>query len=439
LPEPADLGLREAAAAVAAGELSPGELFDACRARAEAHTDLGAFVALAGPAEAAPGPLHGVPVSVKDLVDVAGMPTRGGSTATDEAPAAADAPIVADLRRAGAVVLGKTATHELAYGVTTRAVANPWARDRLVGGSSGGAAVAVAIGAGPLALGSDTAGSCRIPAALCGVAGIMARPGRLPLAGVIGLAPGLDALGFLARTAADLAFAWTAVTGEAAAAAAAPRVGVAPEAALGPVDPAAHTAAQDAARLLGEPVALEVPAFDDFSRPRGTVIGALALREHRRRGWWPAHADRYDEAIAYDLRAAERTGAGALLAARGRLDELARRLRDAIAGVDVLVLPTTPHAAPARDDGADLLRAERRHAAELTRLCGPVNVAGLAAVSVFGGLDADGLPLGVQFVAHDEPAALVAAAGYEARAGAAPRPPLVVGAAAGNDRAGEDT
>lgn len=443
MPDPADLGLREAAAAVAAGELSAAELFAACRARAEAHADLGAFVALAEPPPdgAAPtGPLHGAPAGIKDLVDVAGLPTRAGSEATGAEPAADDAPIVTALREAGAAVLGKTATHELAYGVTTRATRNPWAGDRLAGGSSGGSAVAVAIGAGPLALGSDTAGSCRIPAALCGVAGMMARPGRLPTAGVVPMAPGLDALGFLARTAADLAFAWTAVTGEAVEPPEQLRVGVAPEAALGEVDPAAAAAAAEAAALLGDaPAELDVPAFDDFSRPRGTVIAALALEQHRRRGWWPGHAAVYSEAVANDLRAGERVDAAALLAAGGRLDELGRRLRDAVAGVDALVVPTTPHAAPPRDDGGDVPRAERRHAAVLTRFCGPVNAARLAAVSVFGGLDADVLPLGVQFVARDERAALAAAVAYEARAGAPPRPPLVAGAVAGNDSAREDT
>jgi aspartyl-tRNA(Asn)/glutamyl-tRNA(Gln) amidotransferase subunit A len=426
LPDPADLGLREAAAAIAGGDLSPAELLAACRARAEAHDDLGAFVVPATePGEPRPGPLRGIPVAIKDVVDVAGLPTRAGSEATDAEPVADDAPVVAMLRDAGAVVLGKTATHELAYGVTTRTTVNPWAPDRLVGGSSGGSAVAVAVGAGPLALGSDTAGSCRIPAALCAVAGMMARPGRLPMAGVVPLAPGLDALGFLARTAGDLAFAWTALTGEAVEPDRAWSAGVAPEAALGTVDPAARAAAEDAAaRLDAAAGTLDVPAFDDWSRPRGTVIGALALEQHRRRGWWPGHAAVYDPAIAYDLRASERVGAGALLAARGQLDALSRRLRDAIAGVDVLVLPTTPHAAPARDDGGDPVRAERRHAAQLTRFCGPVNIAGLAAVSVFGGLDADGLPLGVQLVARDEATALAAAVAYEASTCAPPRPPL---------------
>jgi aspartyl-tRNA(Asn)/glutamyl-tRNA(Gln) amidotransferase subunit A len=438
LTDPADLGLREAAAAVAAGELTAPELFAACHARAREHEDLGAFVALAPePGEPREGPLRGVPVGVKDVADVAGMPTRAGSEATDAEPAAADAPVVAALREAGAVVLGKTATHQLAYGVTTRAAVNPWAPDRLAGGSSGGSAVAVAVGACPLALGTDTAGSCRIPAAHCGVAGMMARPGRLPTAGLVPLAPGLDTPGFLARTAADLAFAWTALTAEPVEARPGLRAGVPPAEALGPVDPAAQAAAEDAGARLGA-VTVAVPAFDDFSRPRGTVIAALALEQHRRRGWWPAHADAYDPAIAYDLRAAERTGAGALLAARGRLDELARALREAIAAVDVLVLPTTPRAAPPRDDGGDLVRAERRHAARLTRLCGPVNIAGLAAVSVFGGLDADGLPLGVQMVGRDERTVLAAAMAYEAGA-APPRPPLLTGAAAGDHPPGEDT
>jgi aspartyl-tRNA(Asn)/glutamyl-tRNA(Gln) amidotransferase subunit A len=123
-----------------------------------------------------------------------------------------------------------------------------------------------------------------------------------------------------------------------------------------------------------------------------------------------------------------------IAAARERLGELGRRLRAALAPVDVLVLPTTPGAAPLRDPagGDSPERRERRHAAELTRLCGPVNAAGLAAVSVFGGLDAAGLPLGVQIVARDEATALGAVVACEGLAGPPPRPLLhtVAGAAA---------
>jgi aspartyl-tRNA(Asn)/glutamyl-tRNA(Gln) amidotransferase subunit A len=366
------------------------------------------------------------------------MPTRAGSSATDDEAATADAPIVARLRAAGAVVMGKTATHEFAYGVTTRAARNPWSDERLAGGSSGGSAVAVAVGACPVALGSDTAGSCRIPAALCGVAGMMARPGTLDMGGVVALAAGLDTLGLLASSAEDLALAWSALTGTAVAAPVALRVATARTDRLGDVEPDAVAAAERAAAMLaaggGSIATLDVPPLDDFSRPRGTLIAALALAEHRLRGWWPQRADRYGDDIAAQMRAADGVDEVLVAAARERLGELGRRLRAALAPVDVLVLPTTPGAAPLRDPagGDSLERRERRHAAELTRLCGPVNAAGLAAVSVFGGLDAAGLPLGVQIVARDEATALGAVVACEGLAGPPPRPPLrtVAGAAA---------
>ncbi len=448
LPDPADLGLRAATAAIALGRLSAAELTDACLARAEATATLGAFALLdadgarrqASERDHAAGgqPLHGAPVGVKDIIDVAGLPTRAGSAATSGAPAPADAPIVAMLRAAGAVVEGKTATHEFAYGVTTRATRNPWDFERLAGGSSGGSAVAVAVGACPLAVGSDTAGSCRIPAALCGVAGMMARPGRLPMDGVVPLAPGLDTLGLLARTAGDLALAWSALAGDEIAPPGALRIGTAPEAALGAVEPEALEAAERAAGLMasagGRRTTVGVPAFDDFSRPRGTVIAASALEAHRRRGWWPAPAAGYGEDVAAALRAAEELEPDAVAAAGRRLQALAAELRAALRDVDVLVVPTTPGPAPPRDADEPLVHQERRHAAVLTRLCGPVNAAGLAAVSVFAGLDASGLPLGAQFIARDEATALGAAVAHEALAGEPPRPPLFAGA---DHRSGE--
>lgn len=443
MPDPADLGLRAATAAIAAGELSAAELMDACLSRASATAMLGAFATLdadggcreaaerdrAAAADRRPPPLNGAPVGIKDVVDVAGLPTRAGSSVTPARPAAADAAIVTMLRGAGTVVLGKTATHEFAYGVTTRAARNPWDPERLAGGSSGGSAVGVAAGSCPLALGSDTAGSCRIPAALCGVAGMMARPGHLPMDGVAPLAPGLDTLGLLARTAGDLALAWTGLGGAAIRPAGALRVGTAPEAALGPVVPDALEATERAAVLLasagGRRTAVDVPRLDDFSRPRGTVIAASALEVHRSRGWWPRLAERYGEDVAGLLRGAESLDPGTVAAASRRLQVLAAELRAALHAVDVLVLPTTPGPAPLRDGGELLVRQERRHAAELTRLCAPVNAAGLTAVSVFAGLDAAGLPLGAQFVARDEATALAAAVAHEALAGEPPRPPLL--------------
>jgi aspartyl-tRNA(Asn)/glutamyl-tRNA(Gln) amidotransferase subunit A len=444
LPDPADLTLRAAAAALAAGDLSSAELTSACLERAAATQDLGAFAALdarGALAEAqerdralargeCPGPLHGVPVGIKDLADVAGMPTRAGAAVTSAEPAAADADAVARLRSAGAVVLGKTSTHEFAYGVTARAARNPWDPERLAGGSSGGSAVAVAAGACPLTLGTDTAGSCRIPAAFCGVTGMMARPGTLPMDGIIPLGPGMDTVGLLARSAADLALGWAALGGGPAVDAQAPaRVGVAAPEAMGDVAPDAAAAAERVAEALGGVAAtLDLPAFDDFSRARGPLIAATALALHRERGWWPDGAERYGGDVADELRRAERIPDELLSSSRARAAELGAALRAALEPVDVLVLPTTPGAAPSRALDGPLARVERRHAAELTRLCGPVNMAGLAAVSVFAGLDGDGLPLGVQVVARDEATALGAAQAWEQVAGEAPRAPALPGA-----------
>lgn len=441
----ADLTARAAAEAIAAAHVTSAELTDACLARAAAFEALGAFVVLdeeGARRQAAArdrelrsgrgrGALHGLPVAVKDLVDVAGLPTRAGSQATDATPAEHDAPVVERLRAAGAVVLGKTATHEFAYGVTNRSVQNPWDGERLAGGSSGGSAVAAAIGACPLALGSDTAGSCRIPAALCGVAGMTSRPGTLPMQGVVPLAPGLDALGFLARSADDLAFAWTTLTGQDVVPATAQRVGAAPEAALGPVDEAVLDASARAAERLApgaRPIEVALPALADFNPGRGALIRALALEAHVERGWWPERAEHYGEDVAAELRRGERLDADEVREARRGLDVLAAELRRSLEAVDVLVLPTTPAPAPPREGDDPLGKRERRHAAELTRLCGPVNVAGLAAVTVFGGLDGHGLPLGVQVVARDEVTALGAAVALERAAGPAPAPPLLAAA-----------
>jgi Asp-tRNA(Asn)/Glu-tRNA(Gln) amidotransferase A subunit family amidase len=192
-------GLVEAARLVREGTASSAELVAAALARIEALDGrLGAFVTLLARdarSEAAArdaqrrrgealGPLHGVPVAVKDLVDVAGAVTGAGSPKLAGNLATRDAEVVARLRAAGAVVVGKTRTHEFAYGVLTPGTANPWDHARIAGGSSGGSAAAVAAGLVAAALGTDTAGSVRIPAACCGVVGFKPSLGRVPVAGV---------------------------------------------------------------------------------------------------------------------------------------------------------------------------------------------------------------------------------------------------------------
>lgn len=439
--EPLDLSVTAAGAALQAGALTAKDLTEACLARAHSVEGLGAFAVLdeAGArAQAADldrelavrgprGPLHGIPVAVKDIIDVRGLPTRAGSPVTDGRPAARDAVLVARVRRAGAVIVGKTTTHELAFGVTTPAASNPWAPDRSPGGSSGGSAVAVATGAALGALGTDTAGSVRLPAALCGVSGLKGRPRVLPLEGVVALAPSMDSAGPLARSAEDLALLWTALRGVPGPTGSADlRVGV-PEPATdveAEVAAAVEAAVGTLAGAGAEVLTVSVPPWQDWARPRGRLLVAEALGTHRAAGWYPARAERYgDEALGY-LRAAERLSAYDVWAARQEMGRLARRLRAVLASVDVLALPTCSIPAPARD--ADPAWASR----ELTLLCGPASAAGLAAISVPCGFTAGGLPIGLQLVAAHEALALRAAHSYQRLTGFHERrPPAAPGLA----------
>ena len=150
------------------------------------------------------GPLHGIPIAVKDIVDIAGLPTCCGSESRRGVPPAVpDARVVERLREAGAVIVGKTVTHEFAAGVTSPPARNPWDPTRIPGGSSGGSGASVAAGSSFAALGSDTAGSIRIPAALNGVVGLKPTYGRVSREGVFPLSWSLDTVGPLARTAED--------------------------------------------------------------------------------------------------------------------------------------------------------------------------------------------------------------------------------------------
>jgi aspartyl-tRNA(Asn)/glutamyl-tRNA(Gln) amidotransferase subunit A len=404
----ADLSLREAVARLRAGQITAPELLDACLARIDATREFGAFVALDADGarrqarESQPGPLHGVPLAVKDLVDVAGLPTRGGTRALESAPPArADAAVVAGLRTRGAIPVGKAATHELGTGVTTPAVRNPRLPDATAGGSSGGSAAAVAAGAVPLALGTDTAGSVRIPAACCGICGMIGRNRRLPTEGVMVNSASLDTLGILVREPGDLPLAWHALSGAAPRERACSTALVCGGQTLGRVGDAELAAAAAAVVGLGLPVReVTVEPLREWAPLRAIVIDEEALQARRADGLYPPRDPEHaiSAGIVESLAEAERRPAAEVAAARTRLTELGGELREAVGDGCVLVLPALTIAPPPHE------LPNREVIGRLSRLVAPMNIAGLACAVV----PVDGI--GVQLAARDEDTVLAAVA-----------------------------
>jgi aspartyl-tRNA(Asn)/glutamyl-tRNA(Gln) amidotransferase subunit A len=230
-----DLTISELAPQIASRRLSASEVTDACLAQiARENGRLNAFITvLADEARAQAreaddeiargdcrGPLHGIPLSLKDLIDLAGAPTTAASRVLDGHIARVDALVAARLRNAGAVFLGKCNLHEFAFGTTSEdsaygAVHNPWNITRSPGGSSGGSAAAVVSGMGYASIGTDTGGSIRIPAAVCGCVGLKPTFGELPCDGIIPLSGSLDHVGPLARSVADAWLLYRAMAGDA--------------------------------------------------------------------------------------------------------------------------------------------------------------------------------------------------------------------------------
>ncbi|HEY0875659.1 MAG TPA: amidase, partial [Vicinamibacterales bacterium] len=231
LPAPDLRSISELAPRIARGEVSPVDLVRGCLTRIDGRRELNAFItvmresALADAERAATeiaqgryrGPLHGIPVSVKDLVDVAGTPTTSGSAVPPLNPEQ-DAPIVARLRDAGAIIIGKTNLHEFAFGTTTDETAfgpvrNPFDTSRSAGGSSSGAAVALVEGMCYGSIGTDTGGSIRIPSAACGTVGLKATYGELSCEAVVPLSTSCDHVGPMTRTVADARLMFEAMLG----------------------------------------------------------------------------------------------------------------------------------------------------------------------------------------------------------------------------------
>jgi Asp-tRNA(Asn)/Glu-tRNA(Gln) amidotransferase A subunit family amidase len=359
---------------------------------------------------ALPGPLSGWPVAVKDLIDVAGLPTRCGSAVlADAAPAQHDAAVVARLRAAGAVVVAKTHTHEFAYGPTGDVSVdgpchNPHDPQRITGGSSSGSAAAVAAGMVPLALGTDTGCSTRTPAALCGVVGLKPARDALPTTGVFPLSETLDHIGLLGTDINTVAVAFSALTGhriDPAVPVEGTVVGRPTDSYWRVHDPEITAAVDRAAAALETAGAIlrdvSLPGIEELSATYYVIVGAEAYATHAR--WLAQCPGDYQPITAARLQAAARHTAADYVAAQRTRRKLTLELTDRLhtAAVDLLLLPTTPlRATP--------IGAEQVHAPDgtevavrpaLLSLTLPFNLLGWPAVSV-PAPEVAGLPAGIQ-------------------------------------------
>jgi aspartyl-tRNA(Asn)/glutamyl-tRNA(Gln) amidotransferase subunit A len=362
------------------------------------------------------GPLHGVPIALKDLIDTAGIRTTSGSELHKDRVPSADAQVVRRLKQAGAVIVGKNNLHEFAYGGSSLVsyfgdAHNPWDVTRIAGGSSGGSAAAVAAGLCCAAIGTDTAGSIREPASLCGCVGLKPTYGRVSSRGVTPLSSSLDHVGPLTTSVADAALVLQAIAGYEAADIASSkvpgsdyvsalnesvkplRVGVARAYFFDDLDPETAAAVDEAVVAIKALVA-EVKQINlDVSTDR-SLQAVEAYAYHQKE--IAETPELFQPETLRRLRTGESVSAAEYIQRLRELAESRRSIGDIFANVDLIVTPTTPMPAPLisglKAKPEDLRPAELR----LLRNTRPFNVWGLPAISVPCGFTKAGLPIGLQ-------------------------------------------
>lgn len=432
-----DLTMAEAEARLKAGDVSAVELTESCLSRIRATEEaLNAYVtvteeraleaaAAAGKEIAAGrvrGPMHGIPVCVKDLCDMAGLPTTASSKVRHDHMADSDSAVVVRLQEAGAVIVGKTHTHEFAYGISTPTTRNPWDTDCIPGGSSGGTGASVAARGCFAGIGTDTGGSIRIPAALCGVVGLKPTFGRVSRAGVASLSWSLDHVGPLARTVEDAANMlgvlagydprdpgsvdlpvpdYTASMNDGIAGL---RLGKPTNFYFDQMDDEAKNLVEtafDALRAAGaEIVPVELPLAETYIAVEFGLCLPEASAYHEKE--LRTRADLYGEDVRTFLEAGELIPATDYIRAL-RVRELIKQgwaTLMAPGGVDAIIAPTVPAVAARVDqemftwpDGTE----ETTTNAYVRHSC-PANVTGLPAITVPCGFTAGALPVGFQVI-----------------------------------------
>nr|WP_246580521.1 amidase [Deinococcus aestuarii] len=375
------------------------------------------------------GPLHGVPVALKDLVDVAGVPTTCGSRIWADHVPERDAAVTTRLETAGAVLVGKTNLLEFAYGIVHPdhgQTNNPWDVSRTAGGSSGGSAAAVAAGLCFAAVGTDTGGSIRIPAAYCGVAGLKPSYGLVELDGVFPLSWSLDHAGPLARTSEDARVLLEVLTGRSFALErdlSGLRVGVLRTHTEGAeVEAGVRDVFGRACGVLREVGAVvtdvEVPGLDLADAALLNVLLPEASAVHAR--WIAERPEDYAPATRAQLELGFAVPAVTHVRAGQYRRHLARSFARVFGEVEAILTPTAPWVAPQEDPAV----VEGEGAAEARRT-GPHNLTGFPAHSVNGGFDRAGLPVGLQIVtpAGEDALALWLGGRLEGLLGSVRRPP----------------
>jgi aspartyl-tRNA(Asn)/glutamyl-tRNA(Gln) amidotransferase subunit A len=435
LPQETDvlafLSVQEASSLVRTRKVSPVELTRACLARIDAlNPSLNAFITVTPEAALAQaqraesevqhgrwrGPLHGIPIAMKDLIDTAGVKTTAASALFKDRIPQMDAAVVERLKDAGAILLGKLNMHEFAYGGTSvpsyyGRVCNPWDLERIAGGSSGGSAAAVAAGLCYVALGSDTGGSIREPAALCGIVGLKPTYGRVSTRGVIPLSWSLDHIGPMTRTVADSAIALQAIAGydpDEVTSQDRPvgqylaamrkgrgrlRIGVPREFFYANLHPEIQAAIDQALAVL---VTLGGETRDmplEVSADR-TVFRAEAYAYHAE------YIARTPELYVPETLAKLQLGAAidgkTYIRARRDLDRFRRSGLNVFSSVDLLVTPTTPIPAPAASEYPSTVEGAIALDGLLLRNTRSFNTYGFPTISVPCGMTSAGLPVGLQ-------------------------------------------
>jgi aspartyl-tRNA(Asn)/glutamyl-tRNA(Gln) amidotransferase subunit A len=369
------------------------------------------------------GPLHGIPVSLKDNFWTRGIPTTAGSKILAGFVPRADSDVARKVARAGAILLGKTNMHEFAYGITGEnphygPSCNPWAPDRISGGSSGGSAVAVATGMGLASVGTDTGGSIRIPSALCGIVGLKPTFGLVSTLGVVPLGMTFDHVGPITRSVADACILLEAIAGRYPRGETRPdhrklrsnrprrfRIGLPKESYFERLSSEVQRLVEAAVKKfesLGARIQeISLPRLTGALDQANNVVVAEASAYHESQGYYPARAADYGDDVRGHLESGHKLLAVDYLRGIVKRREIAEDFLAAFQEVDVILAPTAPISAPrigertvpAPGGGQSTVRAE------LLRLTRPANQTGLPALSIPCGFTPEGLPVGLQLMA----------------------------------------